>query len=92
MQDPEKDQSQLCRHSSPERSPIGFAEIEMCIELPPRLSLCPHIKNPSGLAQVFEIPSAHSDDNVEDARDQEEVGGENELVMEEMGNDAEKDR
>jgi hypothetical protein len=37
---------------------------------------------------MFEIPATDSDDNVEYNRDQEKVGGENELMVEEMSDDS----
>ena len=59
----------------------------MGVELIPWLGLTSHIKDPTALAEMFQIPSADSHYNVEDTRDEEEVGWEDELVVEEMGND-----
>lgn len=59
----------------------------MGVELIPRLSLTAHIKDPTALAKMFEIPSTDCHHNVEDTRDEEEVGWEDELMVEEMGYD-----
>lgn len=41
------------------------------------------------MSKMFKIPSANSYHNVKDTRDEEEVGWENELMMEEMGDNSE---
>lgn len=63
----------------------------MGVELPPRLCLPANIKDPARMTQMIEIPSADSDENVKDTRDKEKVGGKDELMVEEMRNDAEQD-
>lgn len=63
----------------------------MGIELPPWFRFCPNIKDPASLSEMLEIPSADSDDNIKDTGDEEKVGGKDELMVEEVGDDAEQD-
>lgn len=65
---------------------IGMTD-KVGVELPPRLHFAANIKDPTCLSEVGQIPPADSYDNVEDAGDQEEVGWEDELMVEEMCND-----
>jgi hypothetical protein len=57
----------------------------MSIELVPRLRLFTDIKDPSGVSEIIQIPTANSYHDVKDAWDQEEVGGKDELVVVEVG-------
>lgn len=85
MKDTKENEGKLRRHSCPKRLPICLAEIEMCVKLPPRLSLSSNIKDPTTMSEVVEVPSTDRNDNVKDTRYQEEIGWEDELMMEEVG-------
>ena len=61
------------------------------VKLPPFLLLRPDVKHPSPFPQFLKAPTANPDDDVEHDRDDEEVCGENELVVEEMRDDAQED-
>ena len=85
MEDAKEHQGKLSRHCRPKCSPIRLCEIEMCVELIPRLCLSTNIENPSCVSKVFKIPASNGNHNVEDTGNEEEVCWEDELVVVEMG-------
>lgn len=85
MKDTKENKGKLSRHGRPESFPIRLAEIEMCVKLPPRLGFSSNIKDPTTMSEVVEVPSTDRNDNIEDTRYQEEIGWEDELMMEEVG-------
>lgn len=73
--------------------PQGWRTIthKVGIKLPPGLGVLPHIEYPAVLPQIRHIQSVDCHDDVEDDGDDEEVSGENQLVMVEVCEDTKDD-
>ena len=64
---------------------------EVSVKFPPCLGFRSDVKDPARPPEVIKTPPPDGDDNVKDDRDEEEICWENELMMEEMGDNSEQD-
>lgn len=81
----------LCRKGLPERSPVHHPEVVAGVEAVPGFFLGSDVKDPPTCSERVHRDASAEDDDVEDDRDDEKVGRENELVRVFEGDKSEED-